>query len=439
MKLSYAITVCTEVFEIQTLLSFLEENKRNQDEIVVLYDETNGDHIIKQNLKNNPTIKFHTGKFNGDFSKWKNKLVSLCSGNYIINLDADEIPHKNLIETLPFILESQDVDLIYIPRINTVRGITDKHIQEWGWRENEHKWLNYPDYQSRIFKNNPKIKWEGEVHETIKGFKTFAYLPKIEEYSLYHPKDIKKQEKQNEYYNTLNRQIKEIKNHQNTVSLIIPTNGTNENYTNALLDNIQELYGGDENLEVIVENNNKVTLGINYNNAVKKAKGDIIILLHNDMILKEGFIEKIKRDLKPNSVLSYTRIEPPTFPDIYPGKVILDAGYNLNDFDKEKFDNFKVEDKVIFGGSQLFFAVFKKDYIGIDGYTFTKFCEDDDIHLRYTKAGYTHYVSPASVYHFGSKTSRVGNYSKIELESRQKFINKWGKKLEKQNPTRILD
>ena len=234
-------------------------------------------------------------------------------------------------------------------------------------------------------------------------------------------------------------QIKGINSYKDSVSLIIPTNGSNKEYTDALLGNIQTLYGDDDSVEVIVEENSEVTLGINYNNAVKKATGDIVILLHNDMILKEGFIERIKRDITPGTVLSYTRVEPPVYTDTYPGKVILDAGYNLDDFDKAKFDKFEIEDKIVAGGTQLFFAVYKKDYIGIDGHTFVKFCEDDDIHLRYQKAGYNHKVSSAAVYHFGSKTSRVGNYSEIEQQSQLAFREKWGYNLEKENPTRIID
>ena len=38
MKISYAITVCDEFLEIQKLLSLLLNNKRQQDEIVVLVD-----------------------------------------------------------------------------------------------------------------------------------------------------------------------------------------------------------------------------------------------------------------------------------------------------------------------------------------------------------------------------------------------------------------
>jgi hypothetical protein len=35
------------------------------------------------------------------------------------------------------------------------------------------------------------------------GYKTFTTLPPQEEFSLYHPKTIEKQEKQNKFYNTI--------------------------------------------------------------------------------------------------------------------------------------------------------------------------------------------------------------------------------------------
>jgi hypothetical protein len=43
MKISYAITVCNEFIEIQRLVRFLLQHKRIQDNIVILYDEVNGD------------------------------------------------------------------------------------------------------------------------------------------------------------------------------------------------------------------------------------------------------------------------------------------------------------------------------------------------------------------------------------------------------------
>jgi hypothetical protein len=207
MRITYAITVCNEFIEIQRLISFLLKNKRIQDNIVVLYDESNGDPEIENFLRShsvNGEFAWHKAKFNRHFADWKNKLSSLCSGDYIVNIDADEIPNQYLIENIPSILElNPEVDVYRIPRINTVDGITPEHIRVWGWRVNKNGWINWPDRQMRIYKNTPEIKWESKVHETLVGFKTITDLPEMEELALYHPKTIEKQEKQNQLYNEI--------------------------------------------------------------------------------------------------------------------------------------------------------------------------------------------------------------------------------------------
>lgn len=204
MKISYAITVCNEILEIQQLLSFLNTHKREQDEVVVLYDETNGDPIIKSNLLKNPTIQFHSGKFDGHFANWKNQLTDYCDGDFIFQIDADEIPDKQLIISLPKIIEGNSDNEVYlVPRVNTVEGLTNEHIQKWGWNVDDKGWVNWPDYQWRIWKNKPEIKWVNKVHENLEGFKTYATLPPMKDLALYHPKEIKRQEKQNAYYDTL--------------------------------------------------------------------------------------------------------------------------------------------------------------------------------------------------------------------------------------------
>lgn len=206
MKISYAITVCNEFVEIQRLINFLVTNKRKEDNIVVLYDESNGDPKIEEYLRANSIngeFTWHKDKFNKHFADWKNKLTSLCDGDYIFQIDADELPNKNLLDNLPEILTSSNIDTILVPRINTVKGLTQEHINKWGWKLNENNWVNFPDYQWRIYKNTHDIKWVNKVHERLDGFKNYAPLPSIEEYCLYHHKDIKRQEKQNSYYNTL--------------------------------------------------------------------------------------------------------------------------------------------------------------------------------------------------------------------------------------------
>lgn len=208
MKISYAITVCNEYEEIQKLVTFLKENKRIQDEVIILYDQKNGDErvaewLTKMNIY--PNIQFWRGLwFEGHFADWKNKLTSYCTGDYIFQIDADEIPHKYLIDALPGILEENtDLEVLLVPRVNTVEGLTMEHINKWGWHVDINGRVNWPDYQWRIWKNKPEIKWVNKVHERLEGFKTYAPLPAEQSLALYHPKDIARQERQNSYYETL--------------------------------------------------------------------------------------------------------------------------------------------------------------------------------------------------------------------------------------------
>jgi|TARA_R110001592_G_scaffold68235_5_gene209053 hypothetical protein len=207
MKLSYAITVCNEFLEIQRLVNFLVKNKREKDEIVILYDSKNGESSIEEFLRAksiNNEFSWHSGEFNGHFSNWKNKLNSLCKGDYIFQIDADEILSVEGLLLIPQIIESNpQVEVYRVPRINTVKGLTQEHIQKWGWRVDEKGWVNFPDLQWRIFKNTKEIKWKNKVHEILEGYNTYSELPHNENLCLVHEKTIEKQEKQNNYYNTL--------------------------------------------------------------------------------------------------------------------------------------------------------------------------------------------------------------------------------------------
>ncbi len=207
MSISYAITVCNEIVEIQNLIPFLLENKQPEDEIVVLYDSIGGTEPVEEFLRAksvNAEFNWHKGEFNNHFADWKNKLTSLCSGDYIFQIDADELPHKYLLQYLSKIIEyNPDNEVYLIPRVNTVDGLTNEHIQKWGWQVNEKGWVNYPDYQWRLWKNKPEIKWKNKVHEVLEGYKTFSALPAEPEFSLNHPKSIDRQERQNAYYSTL--------------------------------------------------------------------------------------------------------------------------------------------------------------------------------------------------------------------------------------------
>ena len=201
--ISIAITVCNEAKELEALLEHLEDRALSPDyEIVVQIDQ---DNYIEDILRVviGKGIKHWFYPLNKDFASYKNELKKHCSGKFIFQIDADELIAPEMIELLPKILESNpEVDLYYVPRINTVSGITQEHIQKWGWKYKNSR-INWPDYQSRIYRNSPDIKWRNAVHEVIEGHKQFTVLPAADELALIHHKSIEKQEKQNNFYNTI--------------------------------------------------------------------------------------------------------------------------------------------------------------------------------------------------------------------------------------------
>ena len=203
MKISYAIPVCNEHVELRKLLSFLIKHKGKNDEIIVQCDQGNTTPEVYKVLYDLQQ-SYTEFPLNGHFSNFKNNLKKLCSGDWIFQIDADELPHEFLITNLKEVLKSNPtVEMFMVPRVNTVEGLTQKHIYQWNWNINEKGWVNWPDYQTRIIQNGPKIKWQNKVHEQIVGISTQGALPTEEEWCLYHPKDIKKQEAQNNFYNTI--------------------------------------------------------------------------------------------------------------------------------------------------------------------------------------------------------------------------------------------
>ena len=205
MKISYAIPVCNEYKEIEYLLQYLIKHIREGDEIIVQCDEGNTTlEVYKVLNKCADRVKIIEFPLNNDFSAFKNNLKDNCEGDYIFQIDADEYPEEYLMSHIDWLVDNNpDVDIFWVPRINTVEGLTQEHIQKWGWKVDPDGRVNFPDYQCRILKNIPDIRWKNKVHEVLTGYKTESYLPVNDEYCIHHLKDIKRQESQNKYYNTL--------------------------------------------------------------------------------------------------------------------------------------------------------------------------------------------------------------------------------------------
>ncbi|NDE80740.1 MAG: glycosyltransferase [Actinobacteria bacterium] len=205
MRISYAIPVCNEHKELYRLLELLIKNKREEDEIVVQADLGNTTREVYNVIDQfKDSIKLVEFGLKGNFGAFKNNLKSNCSGEWIFQIDADEFLREDFIQHLHLILQDNPtIDLFLLPRINTVDGLTQQHIDMWRWQVNEKGWVNFPDYQTRILQNSPKINWVNKVHEVLTGHNTYALFPPEEFYCLIHHKDIKRQEKQNTLYDNL--------------------------------------------------------------------------------------------------------------------------------------------------------------------------------------------------------------------------------------------
>lgn len=207
--ISFAITTHNEGEYIRDLFDQLIPYCETTGDEIVVVDDTSTDAFTCQLLydyADENKIRLYTHELNNDFAAHKNYLNSMCEGDYIFQVDADEKFHDNLLTYLhDIVYNNTQVDVFLIPRVNVVNGLTDEDVRRWGWQVNDRGWVMFPDYQTRLYKNVPHIKWEGKVHERIVGYKTMAPLPDEEEFALYHIKEIDRQRKQNDYYATISR------------------------------------------------------------------------------------------------------------------------------------------------------------------------------------------------------------------------------------------
>jgi len=216
--ITYAITVCNEIDEIKHLVEVLKPFLDDKSQLVIQSDMNSTTSEVWDYLSDlvtdNPNLNIDWVEYplDLDFSSYKNNLFNIADGRWIFQLDADEYPMPQLIENLVRLLkENDECDVILVPRINSVNGITEEHIERWGWVRtpldvsglDADSIINFPDYQWRLYKNKEDIKWVNKVHERLIGFDVYTALPQDSNWSLVHIKDIDRQEKQNDFYDTI--------------------------------------------------------------------------------------------------------------------------------------------------------------------------------------------------------------------------------------------
>ena len=196
--ISFGILTHNETESLQKLLEQLTDIKHEDDEIVVLDDYSKGSTL---QILNDFGIEYMQSALNNDFAAQKNRLNTMCNGEMIVNLDADELLSDYLSKNIHEIIEiNKEVNMLWLPRINKVFGLTKQYIEKWGWRVNNKGHVNFPDYQGRIYRRIPQIYWKNPVHEVLTGYTSFAFMPAEEDYAILHYKTLEKQIKQNKKY-----------------------------------------------------------------------------------------------------------------------------------------------------------------------------------------------------------------------------------------------
>jgi GT2 family glycosyltransferase len=217
--------------------------------------------------------------------------------------------------------------------------------------------------------------------------------------------------------------------------LVISSGGSTDG-TKEWLEEISDI---DEYI-TIFHDDERLTFSETYNTGIKLVDTEKLVLIHNDLVIGEGFLESIDKHLKPNMLLSYTTIEPPIFEGHErPGKVINDMGTNFDNFKWDMFNQYVTENKhncEIYDGSVFFMSGYKELFENVgyfDGFSFVPaFAEDDDFIIRTKLKGYElKTINCAITYHFVSQTSRFSdefkeNKLKYEINSNRNFIRKWG-------------
>ncbi|UKB83543.1 glycosyltransferase [Chryseobacterium sp. MEBOG06] len=206
ITITYGITVCNEYQELKLLLDVLFPLIDKNDEILILRDVTNPDQKVGELLEAyRSKVNVIEAKLNGDFATFKNTLIKNAKSRYLFQIDADEYPKEKLIKDLKwFLFRNRKADCFLIPRVNIVNGITNEYLEKWNWKKDKNNYINFPDFQTRLFKLNKNICWQNKIHEVLINYTRKKELPtENDDYCLVHIKEMERQKKQNAFYDTL--------------------------------------------------------------------------------------------------------------------------------------------------------------------------------------------------------------------------------------------
>jgi glycosyltransferase involved in cell wall biosynthesis len=248
MLISFAVCTHNEGRYVHDLLGYLgsyiqvNEGRDNVFYEIVVIDDFSDEPVtatVLEVLEKSERVRIHKHALNGDFATHKNYMNHACRGDWILNLDADESIPWDVLDLLPALVEENpNVEAYWLPRVNTVHGLTQAHVDKWGWKISKlhefvekfspsmeevklleaHKLIidvtatgvvayvpiiQWPDPQLRFYKNDSKIHWVNKVHEQLVGYTAFGALPVEPDYAIRHHKTIDRQEHQNSFYESI--------------------------------------------------------------------------------------------------------------------------------------------------------------------------------------------------------------------------------------------
>ncbi len=212
MKISYQILCKNEDESLKELLDLLLEYKQEQDEINVCRDSTGTNPATLEIVKEyEGKINYYEREIKHTIHEQKNWLAGKATGDFLMYLDADELLEPLFLKNLPSMVEhNKEVDIYFFPRINTVEGLTEEYKASRNWRTNQHGWINYPDWQDRLFRHKVGIKYHEIPHGrlTSKGRK-YAMLPHVATtvYAIKHHKTFEKQVSDNTWHDNKEREL----------------------------------------------------------------------------------------------------------------------------------------------------------------------------------------------------------------------------------------
>jgi len=193
MKITYSIQVCNESRELFSLANFILKVKDDEDNLNIVVDSlhvTDKVRMVLEYFKDRVTVyerPFDSFYKNSQFHK------EIATGDYVFSMDADEMPQEVLIKNLKKMIEDSNPDSIAVPRINIHPGATAEFLKNSGFHANEVGWINWPDYQVRIYRNSPDVNWSDELHTKLVAQRQIAINDRPE-YAIWHIKSIEKQE-----------------------------------------------------------------------------------------------------------------------------------------------------------------------------------------------------------------------------------------------------